>query len=123
MLSSLKTRVKNTQISRVEIIFFLLLCIFGIPMSVLIPPGAGYDEEDHLVRVWELSASSFIPGQLSPQAMKYPTLFRDFAYRQQGSSGVIGRDFWQKYARAALYDRGFVRREIDTKSVYSPALL
>jgi uncharacterized membrane protein len=92
-------------------------------MVILIPPGAGYDEEDHLVRVWELSAFSWIPGQLSPQEMKYPTLFRDFAYRQQGSSGVIDSEFWQTYARASLYEYGFVRREIDTKSVYSPALL
>jgi uncharacterized membrane protein len=92
-------------------------------MIVLIPPGAGYDEEDHLVRVWELSAFAFIPGQLSPQDMKYPTLFRDFAYRQQGSRGIIDTEFWQRYARASLYEYGFVRREINTKSVYSPALL
>jgi uncharacterized membrane protein len=123
MLSSLKTRGKETHISRVEILFTLLLLAFGAPMVILIPPGAGYDEEDHLVRVWELSSFSLIPGQLSPQQLRYPTLFRDFAYRQQGSSGVIDSEFWQKYSRAALYEYGFVRRELDTKSVYSPALL
>jgi uncharacterized membrane protein len=123
MLSSLAARVKNTQVSKVEFFFVLLLLAFGAPMVIFIPPGAGYDEEDHLVRVWELSALSFIPGQLSPQEMRYPTLFRDFAYRQQGSSGVIGSEFWQKYAHASLYEYGFVRRELDTKSVYSPALL
>jgi uncharacterized membrane protein len=123
MPSSFNARVKNIQISKVEFFFVLLLLAFGAPMVMLIPPGAGYDEEDHLVRVWELSAFSFIPGQLSPQEMKYPTLFRDFAYRQQGSSGVIDSEFWQKYARASLYEYGFVRRELDTKSVYAPALL
>src|SRR5688572_5588960 len=123
MLSSLKNRMKNAHISRVEISLLLVLLIFGVPMIVLIPLGAGYDEEDHLVRVWELSAFSFIPGQMSPQELRYPTVFRDFAYRQQGSTGVIDSDFWQNYAGAALYERGFVRREIDTKSVYSPALL
>jgi uncharacterized membrane protein len=123
MLSSLWTRVKNTQLSRVEISLLLVLLIFGTPMIVLIPPGAGYDEEDHLVRVWELSAFSFIPGQMSPRDMQYPTLFRDFAYRQQGSKGNIGSEFWQEYARASLYEYGFVRREINTKSVYSPPLL
>ena len=123
MLSSLRNRVNNTQLSRVEVSFLFLLLFFGIPMILLIPPGAGYDEEDHLVRVWELSAFSFIPGQLSPQEMRYPTMFRDFAYRQQGSSGVIDSEFWQKFSRASLYEKGFVRRELDTKSVYSPALL
>src|SRR5512147_799959 len=123
MLSSSKATLKSTGFSRVEILFVLLLLAFGVPMVILIPPGAGYDEEDHLVRVWELSAFSFIPGQMPPQVMKYPTVFRDFAYRQQGSSGVIGSEFWQEYARASLYERGFVHREIDTKSVYSPPLL
>ena len=115
--------MKNTHLSRVEVFLLLILLLFGAPMILLIPPGAGYDEEDHLVRVWELSALSFVPGQLSPQELKYPTVFRDFAYRQQGSTGIIDSDFWQSYARAVVYERGFVRREIDTKSVYSPALL
>ena len=123
MRESLKDRVKNIQLSGPEVFLLLSLLVFGIPMIMLIPPGAGYDEEDHLVRVWELSTFSFIPGQLSPQELRYPTVFRDFAYRQQGSTGVIDSDFWQSYARATLYERGFVRREIDTKSVYSPVLL
>ena len=123
MFSTLESRMKNSHLSRVEISFLLLLLIFGVPMVLLIPPGAGYDEEDHLVRVWELSAFSFIPGQLSAQEMKYPTMFRDLAYRQQASSGIIEIDFWQKYARTPLYEHGFVHHEIKTKSVYSPALL
>ena len=123
MLSSLKTRVKNRYIPRVEIFLLLLLLTFGIPMVLLIPPGAGYDEEDHLVRVWELSALSFIPAQLSAQEMKYPTMFRDIAYRQQAVLGIIDTDFWQRYAGTSLYERGYVHRKINTKSVYSPALL
>jgi uncharacterized membrane protein len=123
MLSSLKNRVKNVHVSRVELTLLLALLIFGIPMIVLIPPGAGYDEEDHLVRVWELSDFSLIPGGMNAQQMKYPIVFRDFAYRQQGSAGTIDSEFWQKYARASLDEYGFVRRDLDTKSVYSPALL
>src|SRR5512134_637159 len=106
MLSSIKDRVQNIRLAKVEVALILLLLLFGIAMIVLIPPGAGYDEEDHLVRVWELSAFSYIPGQLSPQEMKYPTLFRDFAYRQQGSTGIIDADFWQRYAGVALYEYG-----------------
>ena len=123
MFSSFRDRVKYIRLSTVEISLLLILLVFGLPMIVLIPPGAGYDEEDHLVRVWEVSALSFVPGELSPQELKYPIVFRDFAYRQQGSAGVIDADFWQTYTQAAVYQRGFVRREIDTKSVYSPALL
>ena len=109
--------------TKVEIFLFLTLLIFGLPMIVLIPPGAGYDEEDHLVRVWELSSFSFIPGQMSAQEMKYPTLFRDLAYRQESNSGIIDAGFWKRYARTTLYEHGFVRRELKTKSVYAPPLL
>src|SRR5688572_2212116 len=123
MLSSIKSRVRNAAISRVEIFLFLILITFGVPMILLIPPGAGYDEEDHLVRVWELSAFSFIPGQMSAQEMRYPIMFRDLAYRQQAVAGIINMDFWQRHAGVSLYERGYVHREINTKSVYSPALL
>ena len=108
---------------KVEIFFLLMLLIFGLPMILLIPPGAGYDEEDHLVRVWELSAFSLIPGQLSAQELRYPAIFRDLAYRQQANSGLIDSDFWVTYAHTPLAEHGFVRRELKTKSVYSPALL
>ncbi|HEX5809288.1 MAG TPA: DUF2142 domain-containing protein [Anaerolineales bacterium] len=118
-----ENRVQNTPLPRVEILFILIVLMFGLPMIVLIPPGAGYDEEDHLVRVWELARLSFIPGQLSPREMSYPIVFRDFSYRQQGSEGILGEEFWQKFGQASLYEYGVVRREIDTKSVYSPALL
>lgn len=118
----LKSMVNNVRISGVEILLFAILLAFGIPMLLLIPPGAGYDEEDHLVRVWEMSAFSFIPGQIPPQEMKYPKIFRDFSYRQR-VSGIIDADFRQEYYDASLYQFGSVSRDIDTKSVYSPALL
>ncbi len=123
MLSLLKTRAKNARVSKAEIFLFLIVLTFGIPMILLIPPGAGYDEEDHLVRVWELSTFSFIPGQIPAQEMKYPKIFRDLAYRQQADVGTIDSDFWQRYAGVSLYEHGYVSREINTKSVYSPALL
>ena len=123
MLSSIKTWIKNTHISRVEIFLLLILITFGIPMVLLIPLGAGYDEEDHLVRVWELSAFSFIPAQMTAREMRYPIMFRDLAYRQQAVAGIIDASFWQRYARTSLYERGYAHREINTKSVYAPALL
>lgn len=123
MLSSLRDASRNLQISTLEILLLLSLLLFGIPMIILIPPGAGYDEEDHLVRVWELSAFSWIPGSMRPQEMRYPTIYRDFAYRQQGSTGVIDAEFWEQFLGASFYEQGFVRRDLDTKSVYSPILL
>ena len=118
----LKSMANNIRISGVEILLIAILLAFGIPMLLLIPPGAGYDEEDHLVRVWEMSAFSFIPGQIPPEEMKYPKIFRDFSYRQR-VSGIIDTDFRQEYYEAGLYEFGSVSRDIDTKSVYSPALL
>lgn len=121
--TQLRTMANQISISKVEIFLVSILLTFGIPMILLIPPGAGYDEEDHLVRVWEISGLSFIPGELSPKDMKYPTIFRDLAYRQQASLGIIDSDFWRTYADVPLDEHGYVHREINTKSVYSPALL
>jgi uncharacterized membrane protein len=115
--------VKKIRISRIEIVLVLILLTFGIPMILLIPLGAGYDEEDHLVRVWEISAFSFIPGQIPAREMKYPKLFRDLAYRHLAVAGTIDARFWQTYGGASLDEHGYVSREINTKSVYSPALL
>ena len=115
--------IHQISISKVEIFLICILLTFGIPMILLIPPGAGYDEEDHLVRVWEISGLSFIPGELPAKEMQYPRIFRDLAYRQQASLGIIDSDFWQTNANALLDEHGYVHRKINTKSVYSPALL
>src|SRR5215207_2060670 len=101
----LKSMVNNIRISGIEILLCAILLAFGIPMLLLIPPGAGYDEEDHLVRVWEMSAFSFIPGQIPAQEMKYPKIFRNFAYRQR-TSGIIDADFRQEYFGVSLHERG-----------------
>lgn len=119
----LRTIVNKVHISSTEIFLIFTVLTFGIPMVLLIPPGAGYDEEDHLVRVWELSALSFIPGEMSAKELKYPTIFRDLAYRQQASAGIMDSNFWQTYTDVSLDEHGYVHREINTKSVYSPALL
>src|SRR5215211_2765388 len=118
MFSTLRDRVKSMQRFRVEISLLLILLLFGVPMSILIPPGAGYDEEDHLIRVWELSAFSLLPGQMSPQELRYPIMFRDLAYRQQANAGIIDKDFWRQNVWLSLSERGFVRRELVTKSAY-----
>ena len=100
--STIKNQIAKLNISRVELFLFVIVLTIGIPMALLIPPGAGYDEEDHLVRVWELSFFSFIPGQIPPQEMQYPKIFRDFAYRHQ-SGGIIDSGFWQSYSGVSLY--------------------
>ena len=121
--AQLRTIANQISISKVEIFLISILLAFGIPMVLLIPPGAGYDEEDHLVRVWEMSGFSFIPGELSAGELNYPTIFRDLAYRHQASTGIIESDFWQRYGSLSLDERGHVHRDINTKSTYSPALL
>jgi uncharacterized membrane protein len=123
MLPLLKTKAKTMHTSGAEIFLVLILLTFGVPMVLLIPPGAGYDEEDHLVRVWELSSLSFIPGQIPAKEMKYPKIFREIAYRHSAVNGIVDPQFWRTYAGVPLNEHGYVSNEINTKSVYSPALL
>ena len=121
-IHTIKSYIEKINISTVETFLFFVVLTIGIPMVLLIPPGAGYDEEDHLVRVWELASLSFIPGQIPPQEMQYPKIYRDFAYRHQPGR-LVDEDYWQKYRDASLYEYGHVTRELNTKSVYSPVLL
>lgn len=46
-----------------EIIFVVISLLFGIVFSIAIPYGAGFDEETHLVRIFDISGGNLIPNR------------------------------------------------------------
>ena len=54
--------------------------------------------------------------------MKYPTMFRDLAYRQQANSGIIDLGFLETVRSNTALRAWLYSPELKTKSVYSPAL-
>ncbi len=49
-------------------LFFLIIGItFGIVYCIAIPYGAGFDEETHVVRIFDIAAMHFLPNRSSPE--------------------------------------------------------
>jgi uncharacterized membrane protein len=77
MINSKSTQGKLTQ--HPEKILLILGIIIGLLYCVFIPYGAGYDEEAHAVRVFDVSGFNFIPN-LSPYA---PSEFYTLSYQRR----------------------------------------
>lgn len=111
------------KISEIELFFLASVLIFGSLMVFLTPLGGGYDEDQHLIRAWQLSKFVFIPREMKAKEAKYPELFFELSYRKQPLVESIGPDFWRENKDKKLYDAGYYYRTITTRSVYSPPLL
>lgn len=109
--------------SGAEAFLIASLLIFGSLVVFLTPLNSGYDEDQHLIRVWELSDFVFVPGRLSAAEMEFPEAFFDISYRKQPLVEPVPADFWKENAGLRLYDRGYHYRPLKTRSVYSPPLL
>ncbi len=54
-----------------EIIFLIIGFMAGIPLSIFIPYGAGFDEESHLVRIYDLSRGNLIPNRPNDKGIAF----------------------------------------------------
>jgi hypothetical protein len=58
----LKKLKKLDSIRAPEVFVVVVLLVFGSFLAFRIPLGAGFDEETHLLRIWEMSAFEWIPN-------------------------------------------------------------
>lgn len=110
-------------ISRVEIFLIVTIISFGGLMIVMTPLGAGYDEDQHFYRTWQLSNLKMLPEEQSWRQSKFPNIYMELSYRKQPLVESVGFDYWGKYGNLKLYDRGYYYGSINTRSRYSPPLL
>jgi len=104
--------------------FFLTsLLVFGSIMVFLTPLGGGYDEDQHLIRVWQLSEFRMVPRELGAKNANFPRIFFDLSYRRQPLVEPINGNFWKENAGHKLFGRGYYYGTVSTRSVYFPALL
>jgi hypothetical protein len=59
-------------------IFLIFSLIIGIMLVFLTPIGAGFDEDTHIARIWEISRLKFIPNSLLGQGPEFPQVFYKF---------------------------------------------
>lgn len=97
--------------------------VFGLAVSLLMPVGGGFDEETHLMRVWEMSALETIPNQKLGRELPFPAVYWNLSYRRQIFVRPVEPDLWQKYGTVRLGDLGYAYQGVRTRSVYSPLLL
>ncbi len=123
----LKEQVKkflseHGRLQEAELYLLIVLLVFGTLACFLLPIGGGYDEEEHLIRVWEMSDYTFLPNEKLGNQLPFPAIFREMSYRREYIVRAVPADFWEKYGNLTLDSRDYIY-DVDTRSVYSPPLL
>ncbi|MGD0611503.1 MAG: DUF2142 domain-containing protein [Anaerolineales bacterium] len=111
------------RIAGAELFTIIVLLVAGTVACFWIPVGAGFDEDQHLLRVWEISAFHFIPNEwLSTGQSHYPSIFNEMSIRHRIYGRVIEPDFWSEYSQLHFDAFDHVHGALYTTSTYSPAL-
>ena len=113
----------DIHIHKAEIYLIVVLLVFGIAVCFLLPIGGGYDEETHLMRVWEMSTYAFVPNEKLGGDFPFPAVYWDLSYRRQMLIRTVEADFWEKYGSLAIDANDYIYGDLSTRSVYSPPLL
>ena len=106
-----------------EIYLLVVLLVFGLATSFLLPISGGYDEETHLMRVWEMSDLTFIPNDKLGGKLPFPAVYWELSYRRQTIVRPVEAGFWGKYKGLAIDAMDYIYGDVETRSVYSPPLL
>lgn len=99
-----------------------MLCL-GIFLAFTVPVGAGFDEEQHIRRAWEMSALALIPNSRLGPDMPVPAVLSQLSYRNENIIRPVGLDYWAKYGSLTLGSEGWIYDDASTRSIYSPVLL
>ncbi len=99
-------------------IFLIFSLLIGIIMVFITPIGAGFDEDTHIARIWEISQFKFIPNQLLGQGPNFPQVFYELSYRQKEIIHPIGIDFYKDNIDLKIDWNNMINHQ--TRSFYFP---
>ena len=119
----LQAHKKLKRLALPEIFVLVVLIVFGSFLAIRSPFGAGFDEETHLLRVWEMSAFEWIPNARLSSDMRFPAFYWDNSYRRQAILEPVDPNFWVINVATPIGGSGFLSENLTTRSVYSPLLL
>ncbi|WP_448335715.1 DUF2142 domain-containing protein [Bellilinea sp.] len=102
-----------------EGVFLIIGTIFGLLFAVFIPYGAGFDEEQHVVRIFDIAAWNFLPNRNESSGKTYA--YADF----------IRLSYQRRYFQTPAFDQfepDYFLKPLDknqtvgivTRSIYSP---
>jgi uncharacterized membrane protein len=110
-------------ISAPERFLLLMLLFFGGIACFAIPLSAGYDEETHFVRAWEMAHLYFVPNEQLGAKLPFPALYWEVSYRRQPIVEAVEPGLWSKYGSLRMDAHDYIYSNVVTRSVYSPVLL
>ncbi len=111
------------SISAPEIFLLITLLVFGSVACLSIPISAGYDEETHFVRAWEMAHLYWIPNQQLGGKLPFPAIYWELSYRRQPIVEAVSPGLWSHYGGLRIDAHDYVYSNVVTRSVYSPLLL
>ena len=126
-IASLKQRVgeitsKGISLHGAEIYLIVATFVFGLGACFLLPVSGGYDEETHLMRVWEMSSLKFIPNEALGEGMPFPAVYWEMSYRRPFIVRAVEPDFWSKYSGLPFDAHDYIYGSVETRSRYAPPL-
>jgi len=101
-----------------EIFFSIILLVFGTFLIFITPIGAGFDEDTHLGRIWEMSKGVLIPNQYLSKGPFYPYAFYQLSYRQDVNLNPISWETWQAQLGTKIDWNNMINHK--TRSIYFP---
>jgi uncharacterized membrane protein len=111
------------RLSAPETFLIVALLAFGLIACLATPLSAGYDEETHFIRAWEMAHLYLVPNEQLGAQLPFPALYWDLSYRRQPIVDAVEPGFWRRYGAFSLDARDYIYANVETRSVYSPALL
>ncbi len=115
--------LRRLRLSKPELLTLAILLSFGSAFALTIPIGAGWDEETHVIRAWEIASLEFIPNEVPRNELPFPTIYWNLSYRRSSLIRPVEPGFWAKYGALPLDGLDYIYSELKTRSVYSPPLL
>lgn len=109
----------QTLILKPEIVLLIIGILAGIPLSIFVPYGAGFDEESHIVRVFDMARGHLIPNRTKDKGIafiEFYSLSYKRRYLQTPANNMFDpQTFWAKADRQNATDA-------ENHSTYSPAV-
>jgi len=113
---------KGISFHRAEIYLIVTTLVFGLGACFLLPVSGGYDEETHLMRVWEMASLKFLPNEGFSGNMPFPAVYWEMSYRRPFLVRPVEPDFWSKYSGLPSDAHDYIYGSVETRSRYAPPL-
>jgi uncharacterized membrane protein len=120
MVFGIREMVDDMNHFKPEKIILFIILIFGFLNLLITPLGAGFDEDTHVARIWEMSKGALLPNQYLSQGPFFPEVFYQLSYRQQKNLTPITMNQWNDQLKARIDWNNMIYHT--TRATYFPLM-